>query len=71
MPYNIILNSEGENDGVVAVESARYGKAFEIWEGDHLSLVNWLNPIASYRGTWRDPVPRYGALLQRLADLGY
>lgn len=71
LPYNIVLNSEGENDGVVSLASARYGEAFEIWEGDHLSLVNWLNPVASYRGTWRDPAPRYGALLQRLADLGY
>ena len=71
LPYNIVLNTEGENDGVVAVESARYGKVLDIWEGDHLSLVNWLNPVANYRGTWRDPMPRYGALLQRLADFGY
>ena len=40
-------------------------------DGDHLTLVNMLNPTSQLRGNWRDPAPRYGAILQRLADLGY
>lgn len=71
LSYNIVLQKEGHNDGVVSLESARYGKEFDVWEGDHLSLVNWSNPVTHYRGTWRDPAPRYGALLARLADLGF
>jgi triacylglycerol lipase len=71
LSYHIVKKQEGDNDGIVAVESARYGEDFEVWEGDHLSMVNWFNPLYHYRGAWRDPAPRYGALLRRLADLGY
>ena len=67
----IVSKHEGDNDGIVSVESAKYGEHFDLWEGDHLLLVNWLNPVRHYRGSWRDPAPRYGAILRRLADLGY
>jgi hypothetical protein len=42
-----------------------------VWEGDHLSLVNWLNPFARNRGWGRNPVSRYGQLIRRLADQGF
>lgn len=71
LPYRIVMEKEGPNDGVVSVSSATYGERMELWEGDHLSLVNWLNPLARHRTFWRDPNPRYGPLLQRLADEGY
>ena len=71
LPFNIVSKHEGENDGIVSLESAKYGEQFDLWEGDHFMLVNWLNPIYHYRGSWRDPAPRYGAILRRLADLGY
>ena len=72
LPYHIVRQAEGDNDGVVSVESARYGTdEVELWDGDHLSLVNWLNPLAVNRGFGRDPVPRYARILRRLADLGY
>ncbi len=67
LPYHVVAQAEGANDGVVAVESARYGEDLEIWEGDHLSLVNWLHPLTPHQ----DPRPRYARLLRRLADLGY
>ena len=71
LPYSIVKQAEGENDGIVSVESARYGEELEVWEGDHLSLVNWLHPLGTHRGLWRDPRPRYAKIMRRLADLGY
>jgi triacylglycerol lipase len=71
LPFHVVLKAEGENDGVVAVASARYGEDLEVWEGDHLSLVNWLHPLGAHRGLWRDPRPRYARIMRRLADLGY
>lgn len=71
LPWGIVYKAEGDNDGVVSVKSATYGETSEVWEGDHLSLVNWFNPLARHRGLFRDPAPRYAALVARLADLGY
>jgi triacylglycerol lipase len=71
LSYKVVLAEEGANDGVVSMQSAQWGESFEVWDGDHLSLVNWLNPFARNRGLWRDPTPRYGPLLGRLADEGY
>jgi triacylglycerol lipase len=71
LPYRIVLEKEGPNDGVVSVASANYGERMDIWEGDHFSLVNWLNPLARHRSFWRDPAARYGPMLSRLADEGY
>jgi triacylglycerol lipase len=71
LPYRIVLEREGPNDGVVSVASASYGERLDVWEGDHFSLVNWLNPLARHRGFWRDPAVRYGPMLRRLADEGY
>jgi triacylglycerol lipase len=67
LPYHVVHRTEGPNDGVVAIESARYGEDFEEWEGDHLSLVNWIHPMSPVR----DPGPRYAKLIRRLADLNY
>ena len=71
LPYSIVSKHEGENDGIVSLASAQYGEHFDLWEGDHITLVNWLNPIQRMRSGWRDPGPRFGAILRRLADLGY
>jgi triacylglycerol lipase len=71
LPYNIVLKQEGENDGIVSVASANYGETLDVWEGAHLRLVNWYHPTAHWRGMWKDPAERYGAILRRLADLGY
>lgn len=70
LPYGVVLRAEGPNDGVVAQSSAKYGESLDIWEGDHFSLVNWINPMGYSRGV-RDAVPRYEAIVQKLADLGY
>jgi triacylglycerol lipase len=67
----IVSRAEGPNDGVVSVASAAYGESQEIWEGDHLGLVNWFNPLSRHRGPWRDLVSRYRPLIRRLADEGF
>jgi triacylglycerol lipase len=71
LPFSIVKKNEGENDGIVSVESARYGETCDEWDGDHLRLVNWFHPVVHFGGMWKDPAPRYGALLRRLADLDY
>jgi triacylglycerol lipase len=69
--YNLVRQNEGDNDGVVSMASAQWGESMEVWDGDHFSLVNWLNPFARNRGWGRDPTERYGPLLRRLADEGF
>jgi triacylglycerol lipase len=71
LSYNLVKQYEGDNDGVVSVASAEWGENLDVWDGDHLSLINWLNPFGHNRGWTRDPSPRYGVLLQRLAAEGY
>ena len=60
LSHGIVLQAEGPNDGVVSITSAAHGESQEVWEGDHLSLVNWFNPLGRNRGLFRDPAPRYG-----------
>jgi triacylglycerol lipase len=42
-----VAGEEGPNDGVVSVTSATYGEALEVWDGDHMHLVNRPNPRAT------------------------
>jgi triacylglycerol lipase len=69
--YPIIQRAEGPNDGLVSVASAMYGESCEVWEGDHLSLINWLNPIGQNSGSASDRLLHYAGLIQRLADEGF
>ncbi len=71
IPYGLVHNAEGENDGVVSVASAQFGEGIEIWPGDHFSLVNWFHPVAENRTFNRVPADRYGPLIRRLADMGF
>ncbi len=71
LPFSIVARHEGDNDGIVSIASAQYGEICDVWEGDHVMLVNWFNPIHHFRGIWRDRAPQYGAILRRLHDLGY
>jgi triacylglycerol lipase len=67
----IVSAAEGPNDGLVSVASASYGESTEIWNGDHLSLLNWKNRRSQLRGMWRDRTADYGRLIRRLADQGF
>jgi triacylglycerol lipase len=71
LPHQIVLEAEGPNDGMVSIASATYGERTEIWEGDHLNLVNWQDRGSQVRGTWKDRTADYGALIRRLADQGF
>ena len=60
--HALVRSTEGPNDGVVSVASARYGEACDVWTGDHMSLAVWQ---AS------DESPRWAGLVGRLRDLGF
>jgi triacylglycerol lipase len=71
VPYRIVETLEGPNDGVVSVASATWGEYSEVWEGDHLNLVNWPNRKAVKIGAWQDRTTHYGRIVGRLAAAGY
>jgi triacylglycerol lipase len=71
LSHSIVTRAEGSNDGLVSVASATYGENCEIWQGDHVSLINWRNPLAQYRGKCHERTPQYATLIGRLADEGY
>jgi triacylglycerol lipase len=71
LPHRIVSLEEGPNDGIVSVTSANYGEECQVWEGDHLSLINWLNPFSALRGLCEERTPYYSRLVQRLVDLGF
>ncbi len=58
-PWRLVHENEGPNDGVVSVTSATYGKSCEVWNADHLNLVNWVNRKAKARGLWQDRAGEY------------
>jgi triacylglycerol lipase len=64
----IVERAEGPCDGLVSQASARWGEDFEVWDGDHMNLINWpeaLQPVAR-----KDRLPDYARLLGRLRDGG-
>jgi triacylglycerol lipase len=66
VPSRILDRIEGENDGIVSTASARWGEGCEVWEGDHMSLVNWPQPHAAGQPP-SDFLPHYASLVRRLA----
>ena len=36
----IVEKSEGASDGVVSIQSATWGESLDVWEGDHMNLIN-------------------------------
>jgi|ERR1051326_696164 triacylglycerol lipase len=71
LPHAIVARAEGDNDGVVSIASATYGEHTEIWDGDHLNLINIPNHAARRRRLWTDRAPLYAGLVRRLADCGF
>jgi triacylglycerol lipase len=72
LPGAIVERAEGPNDGLVSLASARYGEACDVWDADHVNLVNWALPVPFAPPSRRhDRLPHYAALLRRLADAGF
>jgi len=65
----IVASAEGPNDGIVSVVSAQWGEACDVWEADHMNLLNWPRTWAS--ASKNDRIPHYAGLLGRLHDLGF
>jgi triacylglycerol lipase len=71
LPAAIVERKEGPNDGVVSVASARYGEVCDVWDGDHMNLVNWVHPLGPTLVHSPDRCDDYGRLVCRLADAGF
>lgn len=69
--HHMVEKLEGPNDGIVSLASAQWGADHEVWDGDHLSLVNWPDPASLATGRWQDRTPQYGQLICRLAEAGF
>jgi triacylglycerol lipase len=65
LSYPVVYREEGENDGLVSIESARWGESLEVWSGDHMNLANWPEPFVSCS---EDRLHNYAALLSRLPE---
>lgn len=72
VPERYLRRLEGPNDGLVSVSSATYGEDCQIWEVDHMDLVNWQDPVPlpRHRNRWDFPLAHV-RLAQRLADEGF
>ncbi len=77
LTHDIVRNKEGDNDGVVSVESARFGERrenwtfLEIWPGNHFRQINWGTNILLTPSEEDDNtiVEQYTALATRLRDV--
>jgi triacylglycerol lipase len=66
----IVEKAEGPNDGIVSLTSAQYGESFDVWEADHINLVNWSAKLP-LRKQNPSRLPQYAGIIQRLTDEGY
>jgi triacylglycerol lipase len=70
LPARVVEKAEGPNDGVVSVASAAWGESQEVWDADHVALVNWPRPLAS--GSHSElRIEGYIKMVRRLADAGF
>ncbi|MFN3534562.1 MAG: esterase/lipase family protein [Desulfatiglandales bacterium] len=68
--YRVIASIEGENDGLVSVDSAMYKREllYEIWDLDHLNQIGWWDPSEDLpRETFYEKVR--GLYLKMIKDL--
>src|SRR5439155_1257705 len=77
LSHDIVRNKEGDNDGVVSVESARFGERrenwnfLEVWPRNHFRQINWGTNIVLTPSEENDNtiVEKYTALAARLRNL--
>jgi triacylglycerol lipase len=68
IPAQVVTPIEGKNDGIVSLTSAQHGELWEVWQADHMNLVNRKNTWAKF------PTDRTGDYLrwvQKLKSMGY
>ena len=65
----IVEEAEGASDGVVSIRSATWGESLDVWEGDHMNLINW--PSFGLARHVNDRKPLYARLVGRLRDEGF
>jgi triacylglycerol lipase len=70
LPARVVERAEGPNDGVVSLASAAWGETREVWDADHMELVNWPRPLAP-RSRSEERVAGYVQMVRRLADEGF
>ena len=61
----IVGQAEGQNDGIVSLQSATWGESTDTWHADHLNLINWPNRIMKRAGEWQDLAAHYGHFVKR------
>ena len=54
----------------VSVASAAWGEVHDVWDADHVELVNWPRPLA-VRDRSAERIDAHVNLVRRLADLGF
>ena len=63
--HRIVFSHEGDNDGVVSVNSAKWGEFLGAWPADHLHMINKRFTPESLLPK-HDVAPRYAALMMEL-----
>lgn len=69
LSHQIIQHAEGDNDGLVSVRSAQWGKHLGTWPADHLHAIN-KRMVLEIKDPTGDMTPRYMALLDQLKTVG-
>lgn len=64
--HAVVRAAEGENDGLVSVESARWGEFLGARPYDHLNLVGWWGPWEAAKGLPTPIGPLYAEILGAL-----
>jgi triacylglycerol lipase len=64
--HDVIAPAEGPNDGLVSVQSARWGEFLGEWNCDHFNLVGWTGPREWLARYAIDVRPKYQELFVRL-----
>ena len=65
--FDLIREVDGDNDGLVSVNSAKWGEAFDVVTADHFDLIGWTPPVASPLGHPADVASIWDGVLARVA----
>ncbi len=63
--HKLISDLEGENDGLVSVTSAAWGRHLETWPADHLHVIN-KRFVPEIKNRTGDIVPYYLKMIERI-----